>query len=123
MARPNVWRYNPGNRTLEFKSPWFYYVDLDDCDTAAEVLDWIAQISHKPWATDRVLADLVRALDDLLNFQAKLCPSGASRPPINVRQALAGKKVRVVKEEEDDRPKPGEPLLRPVAEFLAEPDE
>ena len=44
--------------------------------SSAAVLNCIAQVSHKPWATDAVLAGLVRALDDLLNVQTTLCSCG-----------------------------------------------
>jgi hypothetical protein len=52
---------------------WFSLAGLTD---SAEVLDCIAQIAMKTWATDVVLASLVRALCDILEPQARLCCSG-----------------------------------------------
>lgn len=69
------WRFNPDNWTLELVSGC-YYVDLDRCCSSVAVLDWICQIAHKRWATDKILADLVRALDDLLTPQVTLCSWG-----------------------------------------------
>lgn len=53
-----------------------YEVDLDDCTSSAEVLDWICQVSSKEWADDAVVAGLVRALADVLEPQANLCSNG-----------------------------------------------
>lgn len=56
-----------------------YSFDLTDYTTSARVLDLVAQVGHKNWADDAVLAGLVRALDDLLNVQHTLCSSGVSK--------------------------------------------
>jgi hypothetical protein len=73
------WALNRATYALGHTGDIDYWIDLDSCTTSAEVLDWIAQISHKTWADDATLAGLVRALDDVLNLQAHLCPSGASK--------------------------------------------
>ena len=75
--------------------PGEYEVDLERCTTPAQVLDWIVQVSKKTWATDVVVADLVRALDDLLDVQGTMCPFGQARR-VNVKRALAGRRVRAV---------------------------
>jgi len=56
-----------------------YEIDLERCLTSAEVLDWLCQIAKKAWATDAILADLVRALNAVLDPQSNLCPGGAPR--------------------------------------------
>jgi hypothetical protein len=56
-----------------------YWVDLADCLTSARVLDKVIQISGKAWADDALIAGLIRALDDVLDPQANLCPFGASK--------------------------------------------
>lgn len=56
-----------------------YEVDLDDCRTSAQVLDWICQVAGKEWGGDVTLAGLVRALNDVLTPQATLCSFGQSR--------------------------------------------
>ena len=61
--------------------------------TSAAVLDWIAQISQKAWATPKVVGDLVRLLDALLDLQANYCSSGSEQnsAPRNVAQLLAAR--------------------------------
>jgi hypothetical protein len=71
----DVWRLDLSNFTLV--CDW-YYIDLESCTTAAEVLDWIAQVSHKTWANPRLMLGLVRALDDVLGLQSTLCSDGRS---------------------------------------------
>lgn len=70
------WSLHLSNLTLVGPPPFDYPVDLEDCKTAARTLDWIAQVAQKTWADDSAIAGLVRALDDLLNMQGSLCPSG-----------------------------------------------
>src|SRR5581483_6643128 len=56
-----------------------YEIDLNQCKNPAEVLDWIAQMKHKTWVDDSLLAGLVRALDDILDMQANLCSCGNAK--------------------------------------------
>lgn len=56
-----------------------YAVDLDDCRTSAQVLDWICQVASKSWATDEIVAGLVRALSDVLDPQSNLCSGGQGK--------------------------------------------
>jgi hypothetical protein len=56
-----------------------YPVDLEACTSSAGVLDIIIQVAHKTWANDACLAGLVRALDDILQPQARLCSGGADK--------------------------------------------
>lgn len=98
-TRPNLWRYEPSNHTLlllRSNGDFEYEIDLDECSTSAEVLDWIAQVAGKIWATDAVVADLVRALDDVLALQENLCGSGQSRK-LKIKEWLArGVKIQPV---------------------------
>lgn len=76
-----------------------YEIDLEDCTSSAEVLDWVCQIAGKGWGDDRTVSGLVRALDEVLFPQAHLCPSGKSRQ-------LSRKRVRELidgRHEGDDR--------------------
>lgn len=73
------WRLDKSVYVLFPTTPYRYEVDLEDCTTSAEVLDWIFQIAGKTWADDATIAGLVRALDDILHPQATLCSSGQSR--------------------------------------------
>jgi hypothetical protein len=67
---------------------WLSEVDLSRCRTSAELLDWIYQVCQKTWATDAILAGLIRALE--LNPQATFCSFGKERGPINVPATLQG---------------------------------
>ena len=67
-----------------------YEVNLDECNTSAGVLDWIAQVAETTWATNDGLANLVRALDDILDFQASLCGQEKEHGPIDVKKRIAG---------------------------------
>ena len=73
------WVLETSTRVLALYSDhgdYLYEIDLDGCTTPAVVLDWLCQVAGKTWATDDVLAGLVRALDDVLHPQANLCGSG-----------------------------------------------
>jgi hypothetical protein len=72
------WDIDPDTAEL-YNDDHDYAVDLETCRTPAQVLDWITQVTAKTWADDRTLAGLLRALDDVLNPQARLCPGGRSR--------------------------------------------
>ena len=56
-----------------------YEIDLERIDTSGEMLDFIMQIARKSWATDEVLANLVRALNDIVEPQAHLCSGGSQK--------------------------------------------
>ena len=47
-----------------------YEIDLERVDTAAEMLDWIYQIQHKPWATPTIMFGLLNAFDDIFDAQS-----------------------------------------------------
>jgi len=81
------WWYNADNFTLEYKYWELYYVDLERCNTSAELADWVFQIANKGWGTPEVLGHLIQALDDLLEPQANLCSCGRSKT-MNVREYL-----------------------------------
>jgi hypothetical protein len=61
------------------ETPHGYEVDLERCLDSAQVLDWLAQVAGKTWATPEVLAGLVHALDDVLALQTNLCGSGIGK--------------------------------------------
>lgn len=72
------WRLDPATYVLYPIGSYRYEVDLEDCTTSAQVLDWLSQVAGKSWADDATLAGLVRAIDDVLNPQACLCSCGQS---------------------------------------------
>ena len=75
------WCVTPANLTITFGNPengaWTYQVDLEHCRNSAAILDWIAQVSGKPWKNPaRVVYELIVALDDVLSLQGALCGGG-----------------------------------------------
>lgn len=69
------WRYDSKRLVLEYynkDSSMGYEVDLEDCDTASEVLDWIASLNNKSWTTVEDIGNLVLALNDLLYLQSNI---------------------------------------------------
>ena len=80
------WRYNPNNLALQFRKTIgndysYYEVDLERCNTSAEILDWIFQVKNKVWCSDTDIADLLRAFDDLMDtVQDKVCSGGIDQP-------------------------------------------
>lgn len=73
------WKLDRINRVLRIDSAnGPYEVDLGSCRSSPEVLDWIYQITGKPWADDAVLAGFVRAIGDILDPQVNLCSWGQS---------------------------------------------
>ena len=65
------WVYNARNLTLVIKKPPYhseYEIDLERCSTASEALNWIVHMSCKTWMDDKNLADLIRALHDVLDL-------------------------------------------------------
>ncbi len=75
-----AWTFRPPTFELAIKrNQRQYEVDLDECKTAADVLDWIMQVRGKTGIDDKDLADLIHALDDILSIQANLCPGGENR--------------------------------------------
>jgi hypothetical protein len=87
-----AWEYHKTNRTLDLTCCPHYQVDLDRCNTSAEVLDWIIQVSKKTWATREVIADLVLMLDRCLDLQANICSMGVDHP-FDVKKWLNTKKA------------------------------
>lgn len=68
------WRFDA--EAFELFGPHSYAIDLERCTDSANVLDWILQIARKDWATDEVLAHLVRALDAIFDLQRTMCADG-----------------------------------------------
>ena len=62
-----------------------YQIDLERCNTPAQVLDWIFQIKVKTWATPEIMFDLLVAFDVACyifhgrGVQGTLCPFGTSK--------------------------------------------
>ncbi|MGW9541957.1 hypothetical protein ACWHA6_36340 [Streptomyces anthocyanicus] len=70
------WTLDPERYVLEFDG---YEVDLERMRTSAEALDWIFQVAGKAWASDKVIAGLIFAIEGLLHPQESLCSGGGSK--------------------------------------------
>jgi len=85
-VKKNPWKFDGKNFYLpresipEFKHSiqsdlyWFIQSDLywfpaSSAQTSEEKLDWIAQITEKTWASDVVLAGLIRILDEIVGLR------------------------------------------------------
>ena len=73
------WTYDAKRLVLVYQDKrknakhWDWYeVDLEECCTASEVLDWVAQLSAKTWASREDIGYLVQALDELLKLQSNI---------------------------------------------------
>jgi hypothetical protein len=76
------WKYNPATHCLEIVKHvgghiFSYEVDLNRCNTGAKLLDWIYQVQGKSDISPDDVADLIYAVDDILDVvQSKLCSMG-----------------------------------------------
>jgi hypothetical protein len=86
ITRKNEWRYER-NRSLNHRRTG-YCVDLDECNSSAEVLDWIFQIFKKTWCTEKTIRDLLLQMEKHLNPQANLCSFGIERGPFRVARRV-----------------------------------
>jgi hypothetical protein len=81
-ARPPTKRWGPWRLSgtylvySEGRGEHEYNIDLLDCTSSAEVLDWICQIVGKTWGTTEVVGHLARAFDEVLRPQERLCSFG-----------------------------------------------
>jgi hypothetical protein len=55
-----------------------YTIDLERVGSSTALCDWVFQVSKKNWATVIDLGNLVRALNDIFDPQARLCSFGAT---------------------------------------------
>lgn len=68
------WRYRPTARVLVHDEHPTYEVNVGRVKSAAGVLDWIVQISHKAQMFNAEdIGNLVLALDELLKLQDNYC--------------------------------------------------
>ena len=68
----NVWEYDQDNKIIthliEGRVP--YEIPFDQMTDSAAVLDWIAQVAEKTWATPRIVGDMVLLLDAVLGLRS-----------------------------------------------------
>jgi hypothetical protein len=84
------WTYHPESLEVRcrVKGSYEYFIDLETCNTSAEMLHWIFHISTKRWATNEVIGDLVEILKQLLRPQLTLCFDGGESGPLPTGDAM-----------------------------------
>ena len=85
-SRWEEWQFDPVGLTLACDG---YEIDLEEIASSAAILDWVFQVAAKAWATPQVIADLMAALDEVLQPQANFCPGGMERNGIGANLARA----------------------------------
>jgi hypothetical protein len=72
------WKLNKRGLYLAYASGTWdeYRIGLDRCLSSAQVLDWLAQINAKTWATPYIVGCLMAAFHNTLGPQATLCSFG-----------------------------------------------
>jgi hypothetical protein len=84
------WQYDV-ERLVLVHNETGYEVDLERMRSSAEMLDWIFQIRPKRWVTSKTMADLLEALEILLEPQAHYCGCGRNlRPKVTAILARYG---------------------------------
>lgn len=67
------WIFDPETFALvtkDINGQKIFSLPLKRCISSADVLDWIANIFYKTWASNKDIGDLFEALNELLNFQS-----------------------------------------------------
>jgi hypothetical protein len=84
-----TWRLKRRTMVLVTTEPGYEYeVDLEECTTPAQTLDWIMQVAGKPWGTPQVVGDLALAINTVMIPQENLCSFGHNLTITNPRRFL-----------------------------------
>jgi hypothetical protein len=67
-----------------------YEIDIERIQSSPGMLDWIIQIGQKSWASDKDVADLVQAFDDIFDPQQYLCSFHSDKRIENPTEFLNG---------------------------------
>ena len=74
------WKLEVDNLVLVYQFENIEYtINLQSCNTSAQILDWIYQVYAKSWAEVEDVYDLLRAFDDIIKIQQYICPFGRDR--------------------------------------------
>lgn len=87
------WILDPSLFSLKaenIKGGKFFSLPLARCDTAEEILEWIAIIHEKNWTTNKDIGDLFEALNELFNFHSNF---SANRKEGNIRNGDHSKEI------------------------------
>lgn len=62
--RKSSWTFNAKDNTLTHPANWGYEIDLDRCQTLAELGDWVLHLCDKIWITPNVMMDFVEDIHE-----------------------------------------------------------
>lgn len=97
-------RVNSPSLTIEIyqNGQWVYEIDLLQCTSSAQMLDWIMQVHSKGWCTAGLISEVITALNNAsMEFfgsfvQGVFCPNGIDREAIwRQPRAVFGEKPSV----------------------------
>ncbi len=71
-SRNALFCYDPAGK---FDNP-VYWIDLEQMDSSAQILEKICDVANKNWATADLVANLVWALEDIFDPRRNMCPGG-----------------------------------------------
>ena len=91
------WTFHKNMLTLEFTLDRHWYeIDLEECTTPAELLDWLFQMQGKAWCTAEALYDLFEIFEEVsqhmlgTSIQGGFCPFGNAKR-VEWKQPAAGR--------------------------------
>ncbi len=84
------WTYQDSNLTLQYNSSenGWYEIDLERCNSSAEILDWIFQVNKKGYSA-KDMKDLLDMFEKILRPQKNFCSWGVDNPQ-EVTRVLIG---------------------------------
>ncbi|MBF0098381.1 MAG: hypothetical protein HQM05_13700 [Magnetococcales bacterium] len=83
--RHGGWVFDPDILVLRHQHTG-YEVDLEQTTTAAQLLDWILQMAHRPEMAVQEMLVLLHAVADakgIGSLQGAFCPYGQNMPPVS----------------------------------------
>ena len=81
MTKPTLdhgtWHIDPITFELVLKRQYWIRIDLEQCNTSSQLLDWIFHYRAK-LLSNQELADMLHALENIIDPRANLCSFGAN---------------------------------------------
>ena len=81
------WRLQASNYTLQHKTH-YWEIDLERCNTSAQILDWIFHMRGKGGWTDQDTLDLLAAFAAILAPMSNFCSFGRDKKPEGGAKAI-----------------------------------
>ena len=87
------WKVVASNLTLKHKVE-YWEIDLERCNTTAQILDWIFHMRNKSHWRDQDTLDLLEAFSAILEPMSNFCHGGHERRPIGGAKPIVEKYLR-----------------------------